>query len=233
MEVGETGQGKLKSSSVLIVGAGGLGSPVSMYLAAAGVGQLRIVDEDMVDLSNLQRQVVHDTANIGMNKVASAGRRLAAINPQIQLDLICESFTSESAARLTAGQDLVVDCTDNLHTRFTINEACVRAGIPMVYGAVFQFEGQICVFDATRGPCYRCMYPQMPEEQLIANPAEHGLLTTIPGIIGMLQANEVLKLLLGIGDPLIGRLLLVDGMLDSFNSVKIPKNVHCPVCGQK
>ena len=231
-EVGESGQTKLKASSVLVVGAGGLGSPVCMYLAAAGVGYLRIVDADVVSLSNLQRQVVHDTANIGMQKVASAGRRLTAINPLVQLDLRTETFTEESAPRMIEGQQLVVDCTDNLRTRFAINQACVSAGIPMVYGAVFQYEGQVGVFEAGRGPCYRCMYAQIPDEKLVADPSEHGLLTTTPGIIGMLQANEVLKLLLGIGETLIGRLLLFDGLSVTFTSVRIPKNAHCPVCGQ-
>lgn len=230
-EVGESGQRKLKASSVLVVGAGGLGSPVCLYLAAAGVGHLRIVDADSVSLSNLQRQVLHDTDSIGMPKVASAGKRLAANNPLVQLDLRTEAFSEETASRLVEEQQLVVDCTDNLHTRFTINEACVNAGIPMVYGAVFQFEGQVGVFDAKRGPCYRCLYAQIPDEKLVADPSEHGLLTTIPGVIGMLQANEVLKLLMGIGDPMIGRLLLFDGLSATFSAVRIPKNELCPVCG--
>lgn len=231
-EVGESGQLKLKKSSVLVVGAGGLGSPVCLYLAAAGVGHISIIDGDVVDLSNLQRQVIHDSDNCGMQKVDSAALRIRKTNLHIKLNLYPEVLSTQNAHRIVPGNAAVVDCTDNLPSRFLINSECVKAGIPMVYGAVFRYEGQVSVFDAKRGPCYRCMYPVIPANDMVPDPAENGLLATIPGVIGLLQANEVLKLLLGIGDPLFGRLLLFDGLAIDFKTVRIMKVPACPECGR-
>lgn len=230
-EVGETGQLKLKNASVLVVGAGGLGSPVCLYLAAAGVGHISLIDGDVVDLSNLQRQVIHDSDHCGMEKVESAALRMRKINPEIQIDLFPEALTEINANHVINGNDLVVDCTDNLPVRFLINAQCVRDGIPMVYGAVFRYEGQVAVFDAKRGPCYRCMYPVIPDESSVPDPGLNGLLATIPGVVGLIQANEVLKLLLGIGDPLIGRLLLFDGLAGETRTVRLQKVPACPECG--
>lgn len=230
-EIGEEGQLKLRNSSVLVVGAGGLGSPVLLYLAAAGVGRIGIVDGDRLDLSNLQRQVLHDTLAVGKLKVESAARRLHALNPEIEIDIHPETFSESSAEDLAAGRQCVVDCTDNLETRFQINSVCVKLGIPFVFGAIYRYEGQVSVFDARRGPCLRCMYPVIPSGTAVPDPKVNGLLGTVPGVIGMLQATEVLKLLLNIGEPLTGRLLLFDALTGTFKTVRIAKKADCPVCG--
>lgn len=230
-EIGEEGQVCLKKSSVLVVGAGGLGSPVLLYLAAAGVGQLGIVDGDQIELSNLQRQVIHDSTGIGTSKVQSALKRLRDLNPDIEVDIHNERLTQSNAEQLVQGRGVIVDCTDNMATRFMINSACVKSGIPFVYGAVFRYEGQVGVFDASCGPCFQCMYPVMPSGSAVPDPAVHGLLGTVPGVIGMLQATEVLKILLGIGKPLVGKLMLYDALEASFSMVNIAKNPQCVVCG--
>ena len=232
-QIGEAGQLMLKKASVLVIGAGGLGSPVLAYLAAAGVGRLTIVDPDRVSLSNLQRQVVHDTPSLGRLKVDSAAERIQQVNPEIQIDKIPLAFDAANASQLVYGKSVVVDCTDNLETRLLINESCVNQGVPFIYGAVFEFEGQVAVFDAARGPCLRCMMPQVPAPEAIPNPQVHGLLGTVPGLIGVIQATEVIKLLVGIGDPLIGRLLVADLLSSSFIVVKLQKRADCPVCGSQ
>ncbi len=229
-EIGEEGQRKLKKSSVLVVGAGGLGSPVLLYLAAAGVGHIGIGDGDRLDLSNLQRQVLYDTPAVGELKVESAYRRLHELNPEIEIDVHSELFSESTAEKLTSGRQCVVDCTDNLETRFLINSTCVKKGIPFVFGAIYRYEGQVSVFDARRGPCLRCMYPVIPFGNAVPDPKFNGLLGTVPGVIGMLQATEVIKLLLEIGEPLIGRLLLFDALSGTFKTVRIAKKADCPVC---
>lgn len=232
-EIGKDGQSRLKKASVLVVGAGGLGSPVLLYLAAAGIGHIGIVDGDQIELSNLQRQVIHDTAGLGKKKVESALVKLKHLNPEIEIDIHEERFTGTNAGQLAAGRNGIVDCTDNMETRFLINSTCFHLGIPFVFGAVFRYEGEIAVFDARFGPCFRCMYPVIPDKKAVPDPATNGLLGTVPGLIGMLQATEMLKLILGIGEPLYGRLLLYDALSVSFRSVKIAKNPNCPVCGQR
>ena len=230
-EIGKDGQLKLKQSTVLVVGAGGLGSPVLLYLAAAGVGHISIIDGDLVTLSNLQRQVVHDSANVGMKKVDSAAQRLRELNPEIKVEVHPNHLSENNAEKMMSGKTVVVDCTDNLETRFLINSTCVKVGIPFVYGAVFRYEGQVSIFDAKRGPCLRCMYPVIPAEGSVPKPDENGLLATVPGIIGLLQATEVLKLIVGIGEPLIGRMLLLDSFSGVFKTVRLSKIPGCPVCG--
>ncbi len=231
-EIGEEGQLKLKNSSILVVGAGGLGSPVLLYLAAAGVGHIGIADGDRVELSNLQRQVVHDTPALGSFKVESAYRKMRALNPEIEIDIHSMPYSEATAVELTAGRQCVVDCTDNLETRFLINSNCVRSGIPFVFGAIYHYEGQVSVFDARRGPCFRCMYPVIPSGSAVPDPKVKGLLGTVPGLIGVLQAAEVIKLLLDIGEPLIGKLLLYDALSATFKTVRISRNTECPVCGK-
>ena len=231
-EIGMRGQQRLKSASVLIVGAGGLGSPAALYLAAAGVGRLGLVDDDLVDRSNLQRQVMHGTSQIARAKVDSARERLTDLNPHIQVDAIFDSFNYKTAEQIADGYDLLLDCCDNFETRYLINDLCVLSGRPEVYGAIYRFEGQVSVFDAKRGPCYRCLFPTPPEEGAAPACGEAGVFNITPGVIGTLQAVEALKLLLGIGDPLIGRLLLFDGLAMSFKEVKLHKNPDCHVCSE-
>ncbi|MDD5466498.1 MAG: molybdopterin-synthase adenylyltransferase MoeB [Anaerolineales bacterium] len=229
-DVGLEGQRKLKAASVLVIGTGGLGSPVSLYLAAAGVGRIGLVDYDVVDASNLQRQVIHGTQSIGELKVESARQRLLDLNPDIQVEVYNEPFTSANAMRIASDYDLLVDGTDNFPTRYLTNDVCVLLGKPNVYGSIFRFEGQVSVFDARRGPCYRCLFPEPPPPGLVPSCAEGGVLGVLPGTIGTLQATEALKLILGIGEPLIGKLLLYNALDMSFEFVKLRKNPRCKVC---
>jgi len=231
-EVGLEGQRKLKSASILVIGTGGLGSPVSLYLAAAGVGRIGLVDYDVVDYSNLQRQVIHGTSGIGTLKVDSARRRMLDLNPDIQVDVYNEPFTSANARQIAEDYDLIIDGTDNFPTRYLTNDLCVLTGKPNVYGSIFRFDGQVSVFDARRGPCYRCLFPEPPPPGLVPSCAEGGVLGILPGTIGTLQATEAIKLILGIGDPLIGRLLLYNALDMSFEYVKLRKNPKCKVCGE-
>jgi len=230
-EVGVAGQKKLKASSVLLIGAGGLGSPLALYLAAAGVGRLGIVDFDVVDETNLQRQVLHGTKDVGRPKLASARDRLLDLNPYITLDLHETLLTSENALDLIADYDVVADGTDNFPTRYLVNDASVLTGTPNAYASIFQFEGQVSVFGTPDGPCYRCLYPEPPPPGLVPSCAEGGVLGILPGLVGTLQATEVIKLLLGIGEPLLGRLLLIDALSATFRTLKVRKNPDCPVCG--
>jgi molybdopterin/thiamine biosynthesis adenylyltransferase/rhodanese-related sulfurtransferase len=231
-EVGEAGQLKLLDSRVLLVGAGGLGSPASLYLAAAGVGTLGIVDADVVDASNLQRQVIHSTERLGEPKVVSAKRTLEALNPDVEVRTFQERLTSENADRiLDEGWDVIVDGADNFPTRYLVNDASVWHGIPVVHGSIYRFEGQVTVFQPGEGPCYRCLFPTPPPPELAPSCAEGGVLGVLPGIIGSLQANEALKLALGEGDPLVGRLLLFDALETSFTEVTLRRDPACPVCG--
>lgn len=230
-EVGLTGQRKLKAASILVIGTGGLGSPVALYLAAAGVGRIGLVDYDVVDESNLQRQVIHGSSRLGWLKVESARERMLDLNPDIQVDVYNEPFTSANARRIAADYEVIVDGTDNFPTRYLTNDLCVLTGKPNVYGSIFRFEGQVSVFDARRGPCYRCLFPEPPPPGLVPSCAEGGVLGILPGTIGTLQATEALKLILGIGEPLIGRLLLYNALDLSFEFVKLRKNPACKVCG--
>ncbi len=231
-EVGMQGQRKLKAGKVLIVGAGGLGSPLALYLAAAGVGTLGIVDFDVVELTNLQRQIVHATGDIGRSKLESAREAVNEINPNVAVQLYETRLTSENAKEIFADYDVIVDGTDNFATRYLVNDACVLLGKPNVYGSIFRFDGQITVFDAKIGPCYRCLYPTPPPPGLIPSCAEGGVLGVLPGIIGTLQALETIKILLGKGDTLIGRLVLFDALSFSFRELKLQKNPECPICGE-
>jgi molybdopterin/thiamine biosynthesis adenylyltransferase/rhodanese-related sulfurtransferase len=231
-EVGMAGQRKLKAASVLLIGAGGLGSPLAMYLAAAGVGCIGLVDYDVVDESNLQRQVIHGTKDVGRPKLDSARDRILDINPNVTVDAYNEPLTSENALRILEPYDVIVDGTDNFPTRYLVNDACVLLGKPNVYGSIFRFEGQASVFAAEEGPCYRCLFPEPPPPGLVPSCAEGGVLGVLPGTIGAIQATEAIKLILGIGEPLIGRLLLYDALKMSFDFVKLRKNPDCPVCGE-
>jgi sulfur-carrier protein adenylyltransferase/sulfurtransferase len=230
-EVGLEGQRKLKASSVLVIGTGGLGSPVALYLAAAGIGRIGLVDYDVVDYSNLQRQVIHGTATLGELKVESARRRMLDLNPDIRVDVYNEPFISANARQIADPYDLIIDGTDNFPTRYLTNDLCVLTGKPNVYGSIYRFEGQVSVFDARRGPCYRCLFPEPPPPGLVPSCAEGGVLGVLPGTVGTLQATEAIKLLLGIGQPLIGRLLLYNALDMSFEYVKLRKNPNCKVCG--
>ena len=230
-EVGLEGQRKLKAASVLIVGTGGLGSPSSLYLAAAGVGHLGLVDYDVVDGSNLQRQVIHSTETIGERKVQSARQRLVDLNPAVRVDAFDEPFTSSNAMQISGPYDLILDATDNFPTRYLTNDLCVLTGKPLVYGAVFRFEGQASIFDARVGPCYRCLFPEPPPPGLVPTCSDAGVLGVLPGTIGTIQATEAIKLLLGIGENLVGRLLLYNALDMSFDYVKLKKNPLCKVCG--
>ena len=231
-EVGLEGQKKLKNSAVLCVGAGGLGSPIAMYLTAAGVGRIGIVDFDVVDESNLQRQIMHDTPSVGTSKLVSAKKRLNALNPHVQIETYDTKLTSANALELFRKYDVIVDGTDNFAARYLVNDACVLTGRPNAYGSIFRFEGQLSVFGAKDGPCYRCLYPEPPPPGLVPSCAEIGVLGVVPGIIGTMQAAETIKLLLGIGKPLIGRLMLYDALEQSWRTVKVRKNPECPVCGK-
>jgi molybdopterin/thiamine biosynthesis adenylyltransferase/rhodanese-related sulfurtransferase len=231
-EVGEEGQLNLLDSRVLLIGAGGLGSPASLYLAAAGVGTLGIVDADIVDETNLQRQIVHSTARLGQPKVRSAADTIAALNPDVEVVTFEERLTSENADRIIgAGWDVVVDGADNFPTRYLVNDASVWHDVPVVHGSIYRFEGQVTVFKPRVGPCYRCLFPQPPPPELAPSCAEGGVLGVLPGVIGSLQANETLKLALGIGNPLIGRLLLFDALTATFDEVVLRRDPSCPVCG--
>jgi adenylyltransferase/sulfurtransferase len=230
-EVGMAGQKKLKSSSVLLIGAGGLGSPLGLYLAAAGVGRIGIVDFDVVDESNLQRQVIHGTSAVGAPKLESARARILDINPNVHVDTYEFPLTSENALDVLAPYDVIVDGTDNFPTRYLVNDACVLLGKPNVYGSIFRFEGQASVFWAEHGPCYRCLYPEPPPPGLVPSCAEGGVLGILPGTIGTIQATETIKLLLGIGEPLVGRLLLYDALDMRVRELKLHKDPECPVCG--
>lgn len=231
-EVGMQGQRKLKAASVLLVGTGGLGSPLAMYLAAAGIGRMGLVDYDVVDYSNLQRQIIHGTSSVGRSKLESAAERVRDINPHVQLDLYNVLLTSENALDILAPYDVIVDGTDNFPTRYLVNDASVLLGKPNVYGSIFRFEGQASIFYAKEGPCYRCLFPEPPPPGLVPSCAEGGVLGILPGTIGAIQATETIKLILGIGDNLIGRLLLYDALHMSFDFVKLRKNPRCPVCGE-
>jgi adenylyltransferase/sulfurtransferase len=230
-EVGLEGQKRLKASAVLLVGAGGLGSPLALYLAAAGVGRLGLVDFDVVDFSNLQRQVLHGTSDVGRPKLQSAKDRITAINPEVRVDLYETHLTSANAFELIGPYDLVIDGTDNFPTRYLVNDACVLLGRPNVYGSIFRFEGQASVFYPGKGPCYRCLYPEPPPPGEVPSCAEGGVLGILPGLIGCIQATEGVKLLLGRGTPLVGRLLLYDALQMSFREFKVRRNPNCPVCG--
>ena len=231
-QVGLEGQKKLKATSVLIVGAGGLGSPVSLYLAAAGIGRIGLVDNDVVDSSNLQRQILHDTPHAGKPKVISGQERLNALNPYVEVETFCECFNEQTAERIASGYDILVDCTDNFSTRYLINDLCVLTQRPDVYGAIFRFEGQVSVFDARYGPCYRCMFPEPPPPEISPSCAEAGVFGILPGVIGTLQATEVIKLALRIGQPLFGSLLVYDALDASFQKLKLMKQPACRVCGK-
>jgi adenylyltransferase/sulfurtransferase len=230
-EVGMTGQRKLKGASVLMIGTGGLGAPLGMYLAAAGVGRLGLVDFDVVDASNLQRQIIHGTKDVGRPKIASARDRIQDINPHVEIETHETRLTSENALRLFVNYDVIVDGTDNFPTRYLVNDACVLTGKPNVYGSIFRFEGQASVFWAERGPCYRCLYPEPPPPGLVPSCAEGGVLGVLPGIIGAIQANEAIKVILGAPDIMVNRLLLFDAWRMRFRELKLRKNPDCPVCG--
>ncbi|MGZ4282283.1 MAG: molybdopterin-synthase adenylyltransferase MoeB [Gaiellaceae bacterium] len=231
-EIGEAGQLKLLESRVLLIGAGGLGSPASLYLAAAGVGTLGIIDADIVDETNLQRQIVHSLDRLGEPKVDSARRTIEGLNPDVTVKTYRERLTSENVDRILAeGWDLIVDGADNFPTRYLVNDASVWHDIPVVHGSIYRFEGQVTVFKPHEGPCYRCLFPQPPPPELAPSCAEGGVLGVLPGIIGSIQANEALKLAIGIGDPLIGRLLLFDALEESFTEVALKRDPDCPVCG--
>jgi adenylyltransferase/sulfurtransferase len=230
-EVGMEGQQKLKAAKVLCVGTGGLGAPLALYLAAAGVGTIGLVDFDVVDASNLQRQVIHSTATVGKLKVDSAEIMLKGLNPHLNVVKYNTMLTSANALEIFKDFDVIADGTDNFQTRYLVNDACVLTGKPNAYGSIFRFEGQASVFGTEEGPCYRCLYPEPPPPGLVPSCAEGGVLGILPGLVGIIQATEVIKLILGIGEPLIGRLLLVDALGMSFRTLKLRKNPDCPVCG--
>jgi molybdopterin/thiamine biosynthesis adenylyltransferase/rhodanese-related sulfurtransferase len=230
-EVGMEGQQKLKAAKVLCIGTGGLGSPLAFYLAAAGIGTLGLVDFDVVDASNLQRQIIHSTKDIGRKKLDSAAEKLTALNPALNVVKHETMLTSANALEILKGYDVVADGTDNFPTRYLVNDACVLLGKPNAYGSIFRFEGQASVFATKEGPCYRCLYPEPPPPGLVPSCAEGGVLGILPGLVGVIQATEVIKLILGNGNPLIGRLLLVDSLNMKFRELKLRKNRECPVCG--
>ena len=230
-EVGIDGQKKLKAGSVLCIGAGGLGSPAAMYLAAAGVGRIGMVDFDVVDFSNLQRQLLHGTSSVGRSKLDSAKDRLRDLNPHVEIDTYETTLSSDNALDLFKPYDVILDGTDNFPTRYLVNDACVLTGTPNAYGSIFRFEGQASVFAAKDGPCYRCLYPEPPPPGLVPSCAEGGVLGVLPGIIGVIQATEAIKLILGVGEPLIGRFLIYDALKMRFRELKLRKDPDCPVCG--
>ena len=227
------GQKRIRNARVLLVGAGGLGSPTALYLAAAGVGTLGIVDFDTVDLSNLQRQVLHGTSDVGRPKIDSARDRIVDLNPHVVVETHRVQLTSANALEILGAYDIVVDGTDNFPTRYLVNDACVMLGKPNVYGSIFRFEGQASVFSSGDGPCYRCLFPHPPPPGLVPSCAEGGVLGVLPGLVGMIQATETLKLILGIGDTLAGRLLLIDTLGMRFHTVKVPRDPDCPACGRR
>lgn len=230
-EVAMAGQARLKASRVLCIGAGGLGSPLALYLAAAGVGTIGLVDFDVVDVSNLQRQIIHATPDVGRPKIDSAQEKLQALNPDLIVQRFEYPITSENALEIFANFDVIVDGTDNFPTRYLVNDACVLLGKPNVYGSIFRFDGQASVFFPPHGPCYRCLYPEPPPPDLVPNCAEGGVLGILPGVIGVIQATETVKLILGVGKPLLGRLMLYDALDMSFREMKVRKNPKCPICG--
>ena len=232
-EVGMEGQLKLKAAKVLLVGAGGLGAPLGLYLAAAGIGRIGLVDFDVVDFTNLQRQVIHFTKDVGRNKIDSAAEKMQALNPNVEIVKHEVALSSENALDIIKDYDLVVDGTDNFPTRYLVNDACVLLGKPNVYGSIFRFEGQATVFAYQGGPCYRCLYPEPPPPGLVPSCAEGGVLGILPGTIGLIQATETVKLILGIGEPLVGRLLLYDALGMRFRELKLRKNPECPICGDR
>jgi sulfur-carrier protein adenylyltransferase/sulfurtransferase len=232
-EVGMEGQLKLKAAKVLCIGTGGLGAPLGLYLAAAGVGRIGLVDFDSVDSTNLQRQILFSTSDVGRPKIEAASDRLHGLNPDIQIDPIEARLTSENALDILKDYDIVVDGTDNFPTRYLVNDACILLGKPNVYGSIFRFEGQVTVFGHPGGPCYRCLYPEPPPPGLVPSCAEGGVLGVLPGIVGAIQAAEALKLIIGKGEPLVGRLLLFDALAMQFREVKLRKNPDCPVCGER
>jgi adenylyltransferase/sulfurtransferase len=229
-EVGLEGQKKLKAASVLVIGAGGLGSPLVLYLAAAGVGRIGVVDYDVVEFSNLQRQILHSTNDVGRSKLESARDRIQGMNPHVSIETHETQLTSANALDVIRDYDVVVDGTDNFPTRYLVNDACVLLKKPNVYGSIFRFEGQASVFHAEKGPCYRCLYSEPPPPGLVPSCAEGGVLGVLPGIVGTIQATETIKLLIGIGSPLIGRLLLFDALAMQFRELKLRKNPDCPIC---
>jgi sulfur-carrier protein adenylyltransferase/sulfurtransferase len=231
-EVGMEGQKKLKAASVLLIGAGGLGSPLALYLAAAGIGKIGIVDYDVVDETNLQRQIMHTTKDVGRSKLESAKESIEGINPYVEVETFKIRLSSDNALDILKNYDVIVDGTDNFPTRYLVNDACVLLGKPNVYGSIFRFDGQVTVFDAVRGPCYRCLYPTPPPPGLVPSCAEGGVLGVLPGIIGTLQALETIKLIIGEGDSLVGRLVLFDALKFKFREFKLEKNPDCPVCGK-
>ena len=230
-EVGMEGQLKLKAAKVLLVGTGGLGAPLGLYLAATGIGRIGLVDFDVVDFTNLQRQVIHFTKDVGRPKIDSAAEKMQAINPNVEIVKHEVALSSENAMEILKDYDLVVDGTDNFPTRYLVNDACVLLGKPNVYGSIFRFEGQATVFAYQGGPCYRCLYPEPPPPGLVPSCAEGGVLGILPGTIGLIQATEAVKLILGIGEPLVGRLLLYDALGMHFRELKLRKNPECPICG--
>src|SRR5579862_6450736 len=230
-EVGMEGQRKLKAAKVLCVGTGGLGSPLALYLAAAGIGTLGLVDFDVVDSSNLQRQIIHSTKDVGRPKIDSASEKLQALNPFMKIVKHETMLTSANALEIIRQYDVVADGTDNFPTRYLVNDACVLTGKPNAYGSIFRFEGQASVFATKEGPCYRCLYPEPPPPGLVPSCAEGGVLGILPGLVGVIQATETIKLILGKGDPLIGRLLLVNALGMNFRTLKLRKNPSCPACG--
>jgi adenylyltransferase/sulfurtransferase len=232
-DVGREGQRRLKAGRVLLVGVGGLGSPAALYLAAAGVGTLGLIDFDVVDLSNLQRQVLHGTSDVGRSKLDSARDRIQDVNPNVAVDTYEMRLTRANALHLLGDYDVIVDGTDNFATRYLTNDACVLLGKPNVYGSIFRFEGQASVFATDTGPCYRCLYPEPPPPGLVPSCAEGGVLGVLPGIVGTIQATEALKLLLGVGEPLIGRLLLIDALATQFRTVRLERDPACPACGTR
>jgi adenylyltransferase/sulfurtransferase len=230
-EVGMDGQKRLKASSILLIGAGGLGSPLGLYLGAAGIGRIGIVDFDIVDYSNLQRQVLHGTADVGRPKLHSARDRLNAINPEVRIDLYEERLSSQNALRIFEPYDIIIDGTDNFPTRYLVNDACVLLKKANVYGSIFRFDGQASIFYPPYGPCYRCLYPEPPPPGEVPSCAEGGVLGILPGVIGVIQATEAVKLILGKGEPLIGRLLHYDALAMKFREFKVRRNPNCPMCG--
>lgn len=230
-EMGIEGQRRLKASSVLLIGTGGLGSPLALYLTAAGVGRIGLVDYDTVDETNLQRQIIHGYSTVGVSKIESAARRMRDLNPDVQIDKYEVPLTSDNALQIMEPYDVIIDGTDNFPTRYLVNDACVKLGKPNVYGSILRFEGQLSVFYAKEGPCYRCMFPEPPPPGLVPNCAEAGVLGVLPGTIGTMQATEAIKLITGIGDPMVGRMLLYDALEMSFTQIKVRKNPNCPVCG--